>query len=1209
MKRSRRCFILIFYVFLAVAAINSTAQQALKKTVTLRAEQVPLVSVIEQIQQQAGISFFYSLNAIGANRKVSCTFDQVPLKRVLDDFFASLNIRHKIIDNQIILYTRTSPSSGQGVASGKESGQVEQQRPSGVTETEGFVLNGKVVQQDSLPIAGVSVVVSGTHTGTITNDDGYFRLEGLQASGKIELSHAAYQSFSLIFSASVEPLHIQLQPEIMEMDEVMVIGYGVQSRRSSTTATATVKGSSIADAPVSTADAALQGRAAGVFVTQQGGSPGSPVRIQVRGTSSISSGTEPLYIVDGIYIFQELNGLTDAATSSTINPLAAINPDDIASIEILKDAAAAAIYGARGANGVILITTKNAKKGQGSFSVSLNKGLTSPIRLKEYATGHEWLKMVDEARQNTVGFGIIPAQVTFDPFLLVSNTLPTPAGISGPLFMPNTAFTRELAENTNTNWIDPLLQPGGYTDIKMAVSNGFAKGSIYLSGQYWDEDGILLNQRLQRFVFRSNIEFNPAPKWRFGAKLSPSLIKSNFAPSGVGGNGSSLGRNNVGATGGWAQANLGALPIMPVYHPDGSYFDPMRGRNAVAGADAANFSSRQNQHRFIGNLFAEFKPHPVVTFRAESGGDFLVSQGVNWVSDVIRYNRMAGETTDFINNLSGTIFGTYMPALGRKHELTTTMGVEWQQSTFRSSSFDFEAVTGNQQEIGEIDSGQQTLTAVSGIYPDHRFISSFLRATYAFDSRYFFSASLRRDGSSVFTPSNRFGYFPALSSGWILSEERWFQNMNGQNTISLLKLRASYGQTGNAAIPAFAYRSNFVNWPVYGQSAALSLSVLGNPNIRWEKNNQVDAALEIGLWNNRMHTSIGGFVRTSADMLLNVPVAPTVGIGAGNQSVIVNIGNLRNTGIEWELNGVIVENYQRRNQVRWSIDANVTWISDKVLSLTESFRNLPSGDFPVAAGIQQGVGITRIGGRLGTFYLAEFAGLDNEGFETIFEVDKEILRTTGRTVRTGKVLRATNTNISNNRMVLENKTGLPRWFGGVTQSWQWRGFDVRMHVSFQGGNYIYDGHEESVSYVRTGNNVLLATLSGNNWSHENPRAPFPRLTWNLRDNTTGSNGEPLPQTMGTRTTRFLYRGDFVRLKTLSVSYTLPSAWIRILRLQSAKMYVSGQNLFTFTAYPGFDPEILISGPGSQARNLNQGFLTLAPVPQVVTIMVGMNLVL
>ena len=356
----------------------------------------------------------------------------------------------------------------------------------------------------------------------------------------------------------------------------------------------------------------------------------------------------------------------------------------------------------------------------------------------------------------------------------------------------------------------------------------------------------------------------------------------------------------------------------------------------------------------------------------------------------------------------------------------------------------------------------------------------------------------------------------------------------------------------------------------------------------------MDAALEFGLFNNRLSGSIGAFNRVSRDMLLNVPVAPNVSIGAGGSVVITNIGDLRNRGLEVDLRSINFD----RGGFRWSTAFNSTAVSNKVLRLTPQFEVLPSGSLPIATGIQQGVSITQIGGRLSTFYLAEYAGLDNEGYETIYEIDQAVLRQTGKTVKTGNVLRATQQNINGNRVVQDGKTALPTWFGGLTNTLSYKGIELSALFTFQGGNYIYDGHEEATVYARAGNNVLRADVIGNTWTESNRDAKYPRLTWNLRDNFVNpTNGQPAPQTLGTRTTRFLYKGDFLRLKTLQVAYNLPRSVVSRMKLQNLRLYANAQNLLTVTNYPGLDPEIVILGD-QQTRNLGQGLVGNLPIPQV-----------
>lgn len=1064
-------------------------------------------------------------------------------------------------------------------------------------------VSGKVINEKGDPLSGASILVKGTKQGTSTNESGIFNLNVPAANATLVVTFAGFKVKEVALGGK-SSVTIQLeQISSSELSDVVVVGYGTQKKRDLTGAVSTIKGSDIASVPVPSFDAALQGRAAGVQVSQQSGAPGGAVRIQVRGTGSVSSGTEPLYVVDGIPVFQDIGGI------GGINPLAAINPNDIESIEVLKDAAAAAIYGSRGSNGVVLVTTKNGKRGQGKTTIDYNHGISEVTNLIDYVSSSDWLSLVDQARTNSLGFGIIPGQEKFDPLLLVNNPLPIPSYvIPDPRYGPLTTWTRSLAEQTNTNWIDPMVRQGTLSELNVSTSNGFDKGSFFLSGQMRDEKGVLVNHALKRYSIRSNVEFNPTSKLKSGAKMSFSLLEFTQPQLGVGGNGAGIGRQNRGATGGWGQANLGALPIMPVFNPDGTYFDPLRGRNVVAGSDPVHSYNGTTQNRFIGNAYLQYNILPELNIRAEGGVDFMNSTSRSWVSDVIRYNRSGSQSTNFLENYLGNLYANFNKEFGDNHSLSATAGYEIQKTKNRRMGMEFEGLVGSQQEVGEIANGaNQFIAAISGIFPDNGFTSVFGRANYKYKDRYLLGASFRRDGSTAFGPNNRFGNFPAISAGWIITKEDFAEKSKILRSFDFLKLRASYGRTGNANIPSFAFLNNYVNWPVYGQSAALGFSVLANPNISWERNDQFDAAIDFALLKNRLRGAIGYFNRLSNDMILNVPVAPTVGIGPGNQSVITNIGDLRNEGIEIELGGVIVSSKKGRNGFSWSADLNMSFIRNNVVDLTPQFRELPVGNFPVASGIQSGVGITQIGGSLGTIYLAEYAGLDEEGFETIYEIDLNVLRETGRTVKTGNRIRATATNINNNRIVHEGKTGLPTWFGGLTNNFSYKGFEMSVLFTFQGGNYIYDGIEESTVYVRGGGNVIRADVLNNTWTSDKQNARYPRLTWNMRDNFINpATGLPAPQTMGSRTTRFLYRGDFARLKTLQISYNFPAQWLTKVKLQGLRLYANAQNLLTITAYNGFDPEAVVLG-GNQERNLNQGFLSGVPVPQVTTVNFGASI--
>jgi hypothetical protein len=623
---------------------------------------------------------------------------------------------------------------------------------------------------------------------------------------------------------------------------------------------------------------------------------------------------------------------------------------------------------------------------------------------------------------------------------------------------------------------------------------GLKKEVFFISGQYRDEEGIMIGNRLQRYSARANIDFSPTSKIRAGAKVSFSYLNFTAAQLGIGGNGGNIGRQNFGATGGWGQVNSGALTIMPVYNEDGTYFDPLRGRNIAAGTDPNNYSSRTNQNRTLGTVFLEYTLLPGLSLHGEGSVDFINNNAIYWVSDIIRYNRIGQEEGRFVSNRNFNGYASYNRKIGDGHEINLTTGAETQKTVTRRQDYAFEGLQGSQQEIGEIGNGtNQFITAVSGIFGDSYFISYFGRANYKFMDKYLLGLSFRRDGSTAFGPNNRFGNFPAVSLGWIVSDEDFFTPLS--HVFDFVKLRASYGRTGNANIRSFAFLNNYVNWPVYGTAPAFGFSVLANPNIGWELNDQADGALEFAMFQGRLQGSVGYYNKLSRNMLLNVPVAPNVGIGAGGSVIITNIGDLKNSGVELELNSLNLE----LGGFKWSTALNFTTNHNKIIRLTPQFEILPSGSNPVATGIQQGVSITQVGGRLSTYYLAEYAGIDEEGFETIYEIDKDILRQTGQTVKTGNAIRATQANINANRIVNEDKSGLPTWFGGITNTFSFKGIELSALFTFQGGNYIYDALEENNSYVRAGSNVILAGVYGNTWTEDNPNAKYPKLTWNMRD--------------------------------------------------------------------------------------------------------------
>ncbi|MBC7920293.1 MAG: SusC/RagA family TonB-linked outer membrane protein, partial [Ferruginibacter sp.] len=567
------------------------------------------------------------------------------------------------------------------------------------------------------------------------------------------------------------------------------------------------------------------------------------------------------------------------------------------------------------------------------------------------------------------------------------------------------------------------------------------------------------------------------------------------------------------------------------------------------------------------------------------GFDGLYTRTNRHLTDIIRVSRQGVNQQDdeVTLNLNATL--SYDKAL-RSHTINAVAGVERQNSTYYSGLIAFENLISPDNFIGRPLSTSIMYPRFNH-FPDFRIQGYFARANYTFRDRYLVGVSFRRDGASVFGLQNRWGNFPAISAGWILSEETFGRKLG---PVNFLKIRASYGATGNANIPKVIY-DTYSTTPNFGLSGGYGISGFGSPDIGWENVRTVDASLEFGAFQNRITGSAGFYRQEVSDMLLQTPIPQSQG---GPGSVWANIGSLRNAGVEAQLNTVNVT----AGAFKWSTNVNLTTVDNKTLRLTPRLDQNGQG-------IVNGGTITRTGGPLGTYYLAESAGVDPAtGYELIYEIDQNTLRETGQTVKTGNTILATPTNLNNNRVILEGKTGSPTYFGGLSNTFSFKGLDLTVLFTFQGGNYLYD----DIHFLRVdGSSNVRADAIGHYWREDNPNARYPRLT--LSNVTRDKVG--LASLAG-QTTMRLQEGSFVRLRNAQLGYTLPVSLTSKINCKGARIYVSGTNLFTFTNYQGFDPEVGNIAEDQQGRNLRAGFVenplfgTGAPFPQVRTFIGGIN---
>ena len=1031
--------------------------------------------------------------------------------------------------------------------------------------------------EDNTTLPGVNVLIKGSTQGTVTDVDGNYSISVPSPESVLVFSSVGFESQEVTVG-SRSRIDLSLDADIESLDEVVVVGYGSMTKRDVTGAISSVSGEEISEVPVASFDQALQGRAAGVQVSQSNGRPGAGTRILVRGTSSISAGSEPLFIVDGFPI-------TVDNVSAGINPFNIINPNDIESIEILKDAAATAIYGSRGANGVILITTKSGKKGTGEISLDYQQGVTTPANMVNLAGATDWLQAVDQGWNND-GFN-----GPWDP--IVSNSedflsLDAFADPDNPFHYDRDAIESFLASNPQgTDWLNPFWQNGSIQQVSLSASRGFEMGDFYVSGQYRSEEGLISGERLDRYVVRSKINLRPTDKFTTGLNLNLSYLDQTQLPIGETGGQRFGGRNDGGRIPNYGAAVNGTPPILPRFTPDGRLFDPQARRNTEL-TTLGIYEDVANDYRMIGNVYVQYDILPSLNVRVEGAMDYSNFRNKEWASNVVRpsfYSR-ENNATRVNNNINA--YATFDDTFG-DHAVTVVAGVERQRRfTPYRNALGAENLIASDRNIGEVNNfADDVLVFLSGSDGDFRISSVFGRANYRFKDRYLFSASFRRDGASVFGELNRYGTFPAVSAGWIITEEDFAQ---AWGPLNFLKVRASIGQTGNPNLPGLVIQDGFVNWPAYGSGGGVALNRIGNPSITWENIQTTDIAVEYGLFDNRVSGSFGVYRQDVSDMLLQVPIPDSQGILFGSSSVWENFGQLRNQGLEIQLSTVNVDN----GDFSWRTSFNFTTLTNEILQLDEALGLTDNN-----LGITNSRTVTRKGGRLATYFIAEHAGVDPvTGYDMIFEIARERFLETGETVKTGNIITATEQNVQENRIVREGETGLPTYFGGINNTLSYKGVSLTAQLTFQGGNYLFNGVEiDQTTPGATG--TLRQDYIGNYWTPENRDAIYPRPS--LRNTT--RDGQELSRGHS----RYLYRGDFARLNFLQLAYNLPTDLISGVGLKGVRVFLSANNLFTFTTYNGYDPEVVRGGGDEQTRNLGQGIVGGVRYPQIRTFMGGINI--
>lgn len=1003
------------------------------------------------------------------------------------------------------------------------------------------VISGKVrASEDQSPAPGVSVIVKGTTLGTSTDSDGNYSINVPASATTLVFTFIGFKTLEEEIG-SRSTVDVSLEMEIKQLSEVVIVGYGTQIKQDLTGNIAKVSGKEIQNLPTPSFEQALQGRAAGVYINSQSGKLGQAITVRVRGNSSISASNQPLYVLDGVPLTTSSQSNYGGAT----NPLIDLNPNDIESIEVLKDASAGAIYGSRAANGVVLITTKKGKSGRTNVNFNYQTGYSESTRRVPFLNSEQYAELLYEGAKY------------IDDDNGTAYDDPSSETVYVTDWMQYYSYDQWQTNPSKTyEWQDVVFQKGGYRQFDLQINGGTENTKFYVSGQYLDQEGIIIGNKLNRFTTRLNLDHKVNDWLNVGLNMNFARTMNFRLPD-----------DNAFSNPLQSVALMPMTPSvdpntgLPAGTPPGDVNIPMY-YNPQITVDYAKYTAES--FRNFSNTYATLKLAPGLIFQSEVGLDLLNQNEESYfqtqtVRNQTRATRGLGANRGtFVLNYNTNNYFNFTKKIGRS-DIGTTLGMQFQKST---SKFNFvEGIDFPSNSYQKIASAA-TISGGSSTETNYSFLSYFLRANYKFADKYLLSASGRIDGSSRFGANNRYGFFPAVSAGWILSEEGFVESIP---TISFLKLRASYGIVGNSEIGNFPQLGLFTGGSSYAGIGGQTPSQIGNPDLQWEISKQLDIGVDFGLFNNRLTGEIDYYKRTSEDLLLNVNIPSTTGFN----TVVRNLGSMENKGFELVLNS---ENLV--GDLRWTTSFNISRNIGKVLDIQGQIIEGGSG----------GLNRAMEGENLGVFFTVEYAGVNPENGDAQFYTNtKNADGTIDRTI-----VGNADYNLAQ-RVVVGDPN--PDFYGGITNTFSYKGIDFSFLFAGVFGNdvSVYGMGQYSMANMIYEDNQTADQME--RWRQPGDITDVPQARYYY------GNGNQ-------RSSRFIVDGSFVRLRNVNLGYNVPKSWISPIKLQSARLYVSAQNLLTITRdYPLWDPEV---NADSFDSNISKGNDFYTP-PQPRTILVGVNI--
>lgn len=950
-------------------------------------------------------------------------------------------------------------------------------------------IKGQVTDaSNNTPLIGANVLIKGTGTGTVADLEGNYTLANVPEGATLVFSYIGYLSQEVPVNGRAQ-ISTALKPDAELLSEVVVVGYGVQEKKDVTGAVAMVDDEALKGRVNTNVGALLQGQSAGVQVVSGSGKPSAGISLRIRGTNSINAGSEPLYVVDGV----------------PMSDTRALNPADIESISILKDASSAAIYGAQGANGVVLITTKRGKSDKPRFQFDTYTGFAEAWKTQKVLNAEQYRDLMEELGQRT----------DWSKY------------------------------NHNTDWQDEVLQRGVSQNYQLSVSGKSEKTSYYISGGYVQQRGTVRSSEMDRWNFKVNLD----QELRSWLKMGTSMAYTNYSDVDVA-------DNQAINQGGVILGMLSTPPNIGIYNADGTFTsNPFQNwENPISSTDASDRGYRNN--RLIGNIYAEVTPLEGLKFRSNIGIEhangtyeyfldpFRTSYG-RAMKGISRYNTDASRFFIVDNTVS------YDKKMGR-HKLSALAGSVLQKYSWDNSAIERRGFAGDQ--ISTPNAGAEIITATA--YKSEKANAAFIgRLNYDFAERYLLTANFRADASSNFGPDSRWGFFPSFSAGWRVSEEAFMQDVD---FIDDMKLRAGWGVVGNDNIGNYAYFGKVGsggNYPIGGSILPGTYpGSIENRNLKWEESAQTNVGLDLAVLEGRVTLIADAYYKRTYDLLLNAPLPSATGF----QSAIQNVGELENKGLEFQLKTVNVD-----KAVRWESDFNISFNRNKVVSI--------KGEELYAGGVagRGDVALVREGLPLGTFYGYVAGGVD-PATGMVYYLDKNGESTFAPQASDRRVIGNANPDFT---YALSNRVSYKGW---------------SLFVMLQGsqGNDIFNATRIETEGMQDAKNQSYAVLD--RWRNPGDQALLPKAVWGSTDNSRLS-------------TRFVEDGSYLRVKALTLSYDFPATLLKRLDVNSLRLYVTGENLLTFTKYSGYDPEVNAFGGSNTALGVDFG-----TYPQSRSFLFGLN---